>query len=67
MSSNARKPKTRLPDRDGQASKIAVSMGGKRFDPDKVVGDSTFEIDDFLRWRNERRRAEVEAEKECLP
>lgn len=48
-----------------KADRLAIKMGGRRFDPAEAVIDPDFELEDFLRWRNERREAEQEAQKDC--
>lgn len=66
MSLKLRKTKPGKPaDQSGKAEKIAISLGAKRFDPKDTVVDPDFELEEFLDWRNERRKSEAEALKDC--
>lgn len=49
-----------------KADRLAMKLGGKRFDVDEPFDspfDSDEELDDFLRWREDIRTADVEAQK----
>lgn len=49
-----------------KADRLAIKLGGKRFDinePFDSPFDSDGELEDFLKWREDIRRADVEAQK----
>lgn len=48
-----------------KADRIAIKLGGKRFRPEDAESHPDFELDEFLKWRDERRKAEMEAQKDC--
>ncbi|MGQ0542750.1 MAG: hypothetical protein ACT4O9_12990 [Blastocatellia bacterium] len=48
-----------------KADRIAIKLGGRRFKADDAVVDPDFELEEFLEWRNERRKAELEVQKDC--
>ena len=49
-----------------KADRLAIKLGGKRFDPNEPFDnpfESDGELEDFLKWREDIRRADVEAQK----
>ena len=64
------KKPTGSPNRTSEADDIARKLGGRRFDINEVVDTpdiSDEELEEFLKLRREFRKAELEAEKGCLP
>ncbi|MGD9562217.1 MAG: hypothetical protein AB7F88_08345 [Pyrinomonadaceae bacterium] len=53
--------------RVSKADQIARELGATRFAPEKAVVDPDFELDEFLKWRNERRVADTKEKTDCLP
>lgn len=50
-----------------KADRLAIKLGGKRFDINKSFDspfDSDDELEDFLKWREDIRKANLEAQKD---
>jgi hypothetical protein len=50
-----------------RADRIAIKLGGKRFKLEEAVVDPDFELEEFLEWREEMRKADLEAQKDWRP
>jgi hypothetical protein len=66
-----RNNKTSKPrERESKADRLARALGGRPFDINEPVEDpgiSDEELEDFLEWRREMRKADVEAQEKWLP
>ena len=62
--------KTKAGSCESKADRTARALGGRPFDINERVVDIDFsdaEFDDFMRWREEMRKAELEALKHWQP